>query len=150
MELHLFRYLLLDGCTIGKLYHEDDLICHTLEDKDRGLKQEWELATIVAKKEYGKTAIPLGRYEIAITMSNRFKRALPLLMNVKGFEGIRIHPGNTAEDTEGCLLVGEHALEEDNFIINSRATFVKVFKLIGDAMLNEKVFITIDKLSINV
>ena len=144
MELELLRFELSGHSTIGKLYHGNELICYTLEDKDRGLKQDWELATIIAYKIPHETAIPLGRYEVTITQSERFKRALPLLLNVKGFEGIRIHPGNTSADTDGCILVGEY--DKEDFILKSRKTFERVFDFIGKALLNEKVFITITRI----
>ena len=79
----------------------------TLEDKDRGLKQSDSLLTIKAKKIFGKTAIPTGKYEVILSYSNRFKKVMPLLLDVKGFDGVRIHGGNTDADTLGCPLIGE-------------------------------------------
>lgn len=80
--------------TGGKLYIDDLFQCYTLEDQER------------EDKIYGETAIPLGRYEVILTMSQRFNRLLPLLQDVPNFSGVRIHGGNTAKDTEGCILVG--------------------------------------------
>jgi len=80
--------------------------CYTLEDTDRGLKKDMPLEGIKAIKVQNKTAIPYGTYEVVVSFSNRFQKMLPLLVGVPGFDGIRIHPGNTAADTEGCILVG--------------------------------------------
>ena len=82
--------------TISGLYIDGVFECFVLEDpiRPKGVK--------VA----GNTAIPAGEYAIIISFSPRFKRELPLLVGVDGFEGIRIHPGNTPDDTEGCLLPG--------------------------------------------
>lgn len=94
-----------DGYTISRLYVNGKLFgCNTLEDTDRGLNQSMDLDEIKKKKVYGQTAIPSGSYECVYTYSNRFKKMLPLLLNVKGFEGIRIHSGNSAKDTEGVFL----------------------------------------------
>lgn len=98
-----------DGYTISRLYVNSELFgCNTLEDTDRGLRQDMQLEEIKKKKVYGQTAIPSGSYECVYTYSNRFKKMLPLLKDVPGFDGIRIHPGNSAKDTEGCILVGKN------------------------------------------
>ena len=80
--------------TTGELYVDGKFVCYTLEDAIR------------KEKIKGVTAIPAGTYDVIINMSTRFKRLMPLLLNVPDFEGVRIHPGNTAEDTEGCIRVG--------------------------------------------
>ena len=96
-----------DGYTISRLYVNGELFgCNTLEDTDRGLRQDMQLEEIKKKKVYGQTAIPRGSYECVYTYSNRFKKMLPLLKDVPGFDGIRIHSGNSAKDTLGCILVG--------------------------------------------
>ena len=108
-----------DGYTISRLYVNGELFgCNTLEDADRGLRQDMQLEEIKKKKVYGNTAIPRGSYECVYTYSNRFKKMLPLLLNVKGFEGIRIHSGNSAKDTEGCILVGLNL--KKGMVLNSR------------------------------
>lgn len=106
MTLTIVRKEFTDVSTIGELYVNDVFFCYTLEDKDRGLKDSDSLLWINSNKIFGKTCIPYGTYKVQLTMSNRFKRILPLVTNVKGFEGVRIHRGNTAENTLGCPLVG--------------------------------------------
>lgn len=106
MILTLVRKEFTEVSTIGELYVNDVFFCYTLEDKDRGLDQSQSTLTINAKKIFGKTAIPYGTYKVITNMSNRFKRILPLLIDVKGYEGVRIHRGNTAEHSLGCILVG--------------------------------------------
>lgn len=94
-----------DGYTISRLYVDGELFgCNTLEDADRGLRQDMQLEEIKKKKVYGQTAIPRGSYECVYTYSNRFKKMLPLLLNVKGFEGIRIHSGNSSKTLRGVFL----------------------------------------------
>lgn len=108
-----------DGYTISRLYVNGELFgCNCLEDTDRGLRQDMTVEEIKKKKVYGQTAIPSGSYECVYTYSNRFKKMLPLLLNVKGFEGIRIHSGNSAKDTEGCILIGKN--DKVGWISNSR------------------------------
>ena len=106
MNLLLKRTDFTDTSTIGSLYVNGGFFCYILEDKDRGLNQGMSLVEISARKIFGKTAIPYGTYTVKLSMSNRFKRLLPEILNVKGYESVRIHRGNTAEDTLGCLIVG--------------------------------------------
>lgn len=96
MMLHLQRSKIFPHCTIGRLSIDGVFFCHTLEDTVRP----------AGVKIPGRTAIPAGQYEVLLTHSVRFKKILPLLLKVPGFEGVRIHGGNTADDTLGCILVG--------------------------------------------
>ena len=118
MKLKLHRYALKETYTIGKLYINDQYYCDTLEDKVRP----------EGVKIWGQTAIPYGAYKVIITHSARFNRLLPLLVGVPMFTGIRIHPGNVAADTHGCILVGKN--DAKGQVSNSRATFNKLFELI--------------------
>lgn len=117
MKLKLVRDDMQPGCTLGKLYIEDAYFCETLEDTDRKLECGGE-------KVHGETAIPRGTYKVVINWSNRFKRELPQVLDVPGFEGIRIHGGNFPADTLGCVLVGSR--RRDGSILNSRATLEKL------------------------
>ena len=129
MILTLDRKYKLPTYTIGKLYIDGEYFCDTLEDKDRGLTDSMfvsEISKIKIKKE---TAIPTGTYKVTITYSNRFKKNMPLINNVKGFEGIRIHSGNTNQDTEGCILVGFNKVKGN--VINSRDTYNKLFSILS-------------------
>lgn len=119
MEVLIDRAWKKDGYTISRLYVDGELFgCNTLEDADRGLRQDMQLEEIKKKKVYGQTAIPRGSYECVYTYSNRFKKMLPLLKGVPGFDGIRIHSGNSAKDTEGCILVGLNL--KKGMVLNSR------------------------------
>jgi hypothetical protein len=135
MKLLLERVTMTDKSTIGRLYINGVFECFTLEDRDRKLEDGGE-------KVFGETAIPRGTYPILVTFSNRFKEELPILKGVPQFEGIRIHPGNFAKDTEGCILPGSGV--GTDMVLNSRAAFSKLFHKI-DAALNggEEVSITI-------
>lgn len=105
MKLKLVREYFTPTETLGSLYIDGKFFCYTLEDKDRGLKQSNALADIQARKVKNQTAIPTGTYKVSVTPSNRFKRPMPLIHDVKGFEGVRLHGGNTHLNTEGCPLV---------------------------------------------
>lgn len=100
MKLKLERLYLKPDYTIGKLYIDGKYFCDTLEDQVRNLANE--------KKIPKQTAIPVGVYEVIVNISPRFRRKLPRLLDVPGFDGILIHRGNTAEDTAGCILAGEN------------------------------------------
>lgn len=104
--------------TIGKLFINGVFYANTLEDADRGLTQNMSEDEIKSKKIYGETAVPTGTYKIDMsTVSPKFKNRswarpyegkVPRLINVKGFDGVLIHPGNSDQDTFGCLLVGKN------------------------------------------
>ncbi len=130
MEIYLYRKIFTDKSTIGDLYIGKDWTCFTLEDVVRE-----------GPKVPGKTAIPAGRYEVTIDMSSRFKRMMPHILNVTGFDGIRIHPGNKAEDTEGCILVG--LTKDVDFIGKSKAAYEFLFARLEEGLKAGKCFITI-------
>lgn len=143
MELILTRKTFTRNSTIGELTENGRLICYILEDFDRGLSFDMDLAEIAAIKIHGKTAIPVGGYQIIISYSNRFKKPLPLLLNVPGFTGIRIHSGNVEADSEGCLLPG--TAHQTDMVLNSRAAFVPLASEIEMALEGGDVFITIQR-----
>ena len=123
MKLKLTRAQFEPTCTIGRLFVDDVPQCYTLEDYVRPTG---------AAKVFGQTAIPAGTYGVIVTHSPHFGRDLPLLVNVPGFEGVRIHPGNTAADTEGCILVG---LDRAAMAIGrSRMAFEALFPKIVQAL----------------
>lgn len=129
MKLLLERRPSGASCTIGDLSVSGDPECFTLED----LVREVEGAPVADWKVYGKTAIPAGTYVVRITYSNRFKRPLPLLIDVPGFEGVRIHPGNTDADTDGCILPGTRIAPHGEAVEQSRAAFDRLFDRIAAA-----------------
>lgn len=131
MKIDLHRKWRKKGYSIGILSINGQRICETLEDEDRNLCENDSLKMIKEFKVYGETAIPLGRYQITWTYSPRFKKMLPLLNGVPGFEGIRIHSGNKAKDTEGCILLGRNT--EVGTVTNSRYWTNKVNGLIEAA-----------------
>jgi len=137
MELKLKRIAKKPSYTIGKMYIDEKYFCDTIEDTDRGLSSTMNEAVIVAKKIKHKTAIPTGKYAIDMrTISPRFGSQafykdvcggrVPRLQGVKGFDGVLIHCGNTAKDTEGCILVGQNL--EVGKVLNSKDTFTKLMK----------------------
>ena len=121
MKLTLHRTTYTDESTVGELDVDGVLECFTLEDVVRA----------DGIKVFGETAIPAGHYDVQLTMSPRFRRVLPLLIDVKNFVGVRIHPGNSAKDTEGCILVGRST--RANWIGESRVAFEALFKKLSAA-----------------
>ena len=135
MELTLNRIFLGSSATIGELLINDKHLCDTLEDR---VRPEGE-------KVYGKTAIPEGTYEVKLTHSPRFKKILPEILNVPNFSGIRIHSLNKAEESEGCIGVGEWNGKDTNWISNSRKAFNKLFTILQEVSdRGEKITITIN------
>lgn len=142
MNIRLHRRWLKKGYSIGILYVDGQRICETLEDADRGLKEYMSLEEIKSRKVKGDTAIPVGSYKVTWTYSPRFKKMLPMLNNVPGYEGIRIHSGNRAKDTEGCILCGKNT--EPGVVTNSRYWTDKVCSMIESAAKKkEEITITI-------
>lgn len=93
---------------IGRLYVNGVFFCNTLENPDRGLRSYMTESQIKALKIANHTAIADGQYKVVLRQSPRFKRILPLILNVKGFSGVLFHAGNTVNDTAGCILVGKN------------------------------------------
>ena len=141
MELELTRSTKTNKSTIGELTLDGVFECFILEDKDRGLRQGMTVSELMALKIKKETAIPTGRYEIVVSFSDRFQKMLPLLLDVPAYEGIRIHPGNTDTNTEGCLLPGKS--KSANAVGSSRIAFTALFDKIKAALQREKIFITV-------
>lgn len=140
MKLELHRKVYLEDRTLGELYVNGVKFCDTLEDRDRGLGQALPLEQNIALKIKKQTAIPKGEYVVVISFSNRFQKLLPELLSVPAFGGIRIHPGNAPEDTDGCILVGRLS---NNKVVSSRDTFGKLFTLLVKANKTEKITIEV-------
>lgn len=141
MELLLDRKYLKSNYTIGNLYINGKYYCNILEDTVRDINKNGTFDCGEFKIS-GHTAIPYGEYEIQVTYSPKFKRKLPLLLNVKHFEGIRIHRGNTQEDSSGCLIPGENS--KRGMVLNSTKYELELTNLIENAnKKGEKVIIKI-------
>lgn len=152
MKLKLIRRYRKSGYTIGSLLVDGVKFCDTLEPTDRDLTNKMTPWQIMCKKVKGKTAIPTGTYVVDMTIvsprfaSRKWARAnsgrVPMLCNVPGFAGVLIHVGNTASDTEGCILVGYNKAKGK--VINSTEAYLKLFEMM-DAAANrgEKIKITI-------
>lgn len=141
MELRLNRRYKGPKYTIGNLYIDDIYFCDTLEDIDRGITSSTSLEDISRKKVYGQTAIPTGTYKVNLNVvSPKFKDRswakpyggkVPRLMNIPGFEGVLIHPGNTDSDTSGCILVGKNTVVGK--VMESTITFNGLMKKLLEA-----------------
>ena len=119
--------------TIGRFFVNGERFHEALEDPDRGLTSAWGESAIKAAKIAGKTAIPAGTYKVVLSVSPKFKNKawaakygglVPEIVGVKGYLGVRIHPGANADQTEGCLLVGENKVKGG--LINSQKTYCEL------------------------
>lgn len=137
MNLELKRVKFGEDYTIGHLSVDGRFLCYTLEDKVREVIGE----PVSSWKVQNQTAIPKGVYPVIITMSARFRTRLPLLMDVPGFSGVRIHTGNSSKDTEGCILVGSTWDGKSGWIGSSKVAFSILFPVLEQA--KEAVTITI-------
>jgi len=109
--LKVTRDIYTSKSTIGKLYVNDKFICDTLEDTCRDINRDGDLSDKGEVKVYGETAIPSGIYKLIINISPRFKKLLPRLIGIEGYDGVLIHSGNIPADTHGCILVGARGLD---------------------------------------
>ena len=150
MELLLKRIARRDTYTIGHLYVDGKYFCDTIEDKDRGLSQALPVTVNKNKKKQGITAIPVGRYRVTLSIqSPRFSKKkqyefcngyLPRLVNVPAFDGVLMHIGNTAKDTEGCILVGKNT--QVGMVTDSTATFKRLYKVLKSSL--DNIYVTIE------
>lgn len=135
MDILVDRIYLGETYTIGNLFINGKYVCDTIEDKVRVLKSEKD-------KVKHKTAIPKGRYKVILSYSQHFERVLPELLDVPYFKNIRIHAGNTEEDSSGCLIVGLNKVKGK--VIESKATLNKLMNILQPAWNNkEQIHITI-------
>lgn len=130
MILNLLRTNQINEATIGQIFYQDKHVCYTLEDLPREVKI------------MHKTAIPAGTYDVIINYSNRFKRPMPRLLNVPGFEGILLHKGKNITSTSGCVLVGQSV--QGDQLVNPIPAFEKIYNLITKGLKQGKVFIKIE------
>lgn len=153
MELRVERKWKKPDYTVGVLSVDGMRFSETMEDTDRGLTDSMTEAEVRARKVYGQTAIPAGKYEVRLTWSDKFHgRAwcrkyggrCPQVMDVKGFQGIRIHPLNTAADSLGCIGVGENKVRGK--VLNSTAFFTKLMDshIMPALRRGEKISLTIE------
>lgn len=141
MELLLERKYIKPEYCIGRLYINGEFFCNTLEDTIRDINKNGTFDCGEFKIS-GHTAIPYGTYEVQVTYSPKFKRELPLLLDVPSFTGIRIHRGNTNKDSSGCILVGENT--KKGMVLNSTKYEEELTKLLKNTQSKkEKIIITI-------
>lgn len=131
MKLKLERKYFKETYTIGNLYVDGIFFSNTLEDKNRDVNKNGKFDN-GESKVYGKTCIPFGTYKIVVNMSPKFGRELPRLLDVSSFTGILIHRGNTAEDSAGCILVGENKVVGK--VLNSTPYEEKLVKMMKEAI----------------
>lgn len=142
MKIEVIRHTKKQDHTVSDMFIDGKYFCKVLEDVDRGLKKDDPLSKIMKEKVKHQTAIPAGVYRLALTFSEKYGQIMPLVMNVPGFMGIRIHAGNHKDHTSGCLLVGQQYDEKTKSITNSRSTFRSLMAILTEA--NKKGVITIE------
>ena len=138
MKIKVIRSVFTPTTTLGKMFIDDVFFAYTLEDTVRDLNGD------CSKKVQNKTAIDMGTYEVTLSFSNRFKKVMPLLLKVPCFEAIRIHGGNTSEDTEGCILIGAESNMKDR-ISNCAGKVSDLTQKLTEATAAGKVYIEITK-----
>lgn len=154
LELTIERRYFKHTYCIGRFFVDGMEFSDVLEDKDRGLSQDMSTVAIYKKKVYGQTAIPTGRYEVRLSVSPKFANRewckrygglVPEILNVPGFDGIRIHPGSNSASTSGCPLVGENRIVGG--LVNSQQAFFDLmdYYLMPAHQRGQKMFITITK-----
>jgi hypothetical protein len=126
MKIEVQRDIFTANSTTSKVYVNDSLFCYGLEDYDRRIECD------PSCKVDGETAIPRGTYKVIVNFSQRFQKLMPQVVDVEGFSGVRIHPGNTKADTHGCLLVG--TARDTDRVMNSRVAFDRLFDAIESAL----------------
>ena len=152
MELLLERKYCKEKYTVGKLFIDGVFFSNTLEDKVRDINKNGKFDN-GEYKVYGETAIPYGEYKITLdVVSPKFSKhqfykeicngKLPRLLNVPNFEGILIHCGSTANNSAGCILVGNNTIKGG--LTNSKETFKRLYSILDKANKNnEKITIKI-------
>ena len=136
MEIVVVRFHKKEKYTIGKMYLDGKYFCDTLEDTDRNISQSTPLDTVKKVKLPNNTAIPTGTYKVIVNVSPKFKRLLPRLLNVPGFDGVLIHRGNTDKDTSGRILIGENKVV--GRVINSTGYETKLVSILNKAQDNKE------------
>lgn len=114
MKLTLQRYLFANDYTMGLLFIDGVYFCDTIEDKFRG-------NDLKGKKVSGETCIPYGVYTVKITYSPKYKKNMPQLLDVPYFTGVRIHSGNNASESSGCVICGIKS--KNGEVLESRKTY---------------------------
>ena len=128
LQLLVIRKWKSEDYTIGQLYVNGEKLCNTMEDKDRCLNQNMTKAQIDKIKVKGVTAIPTGTYRLQVSMSPKFKRELIEILDVPCYQGVRIHRGNTAKDSEGCILPGLNTAK--GMVTNSTEYEIKLTEMV--------------------
>lgn len=126
MEILLIRNVRADDYTEGRMLFNGKPVCDTIEDRDRDVNRNGRLDGNEVKV-YGETAIPNGRYRVTLDFSPKFSprysgKRIPFIHDVPGFQGVRIHTGNTSKDSLGCIIVGVRA--GAGLVGNSKVTFL--------------------------